>query len=179
MSDEPEKRDDKPKQGADEYGFVSGPDTFRIERVLPGPIERVWAYLTDPEKRRKWFASGRIELNFRFAFLSSEKTPPGMDEECEVYGRITQCDPPRLLSYTWGNEQNASEVTFELKQQGKNVFLVVTHRRIGDLGKTVSVASGWHTHLGILTDHLSGLELRPFWATRARMQEEYGKRLAT
>src|SRR5262245_18404599 len=24
-------------------------------RVLPGPIERVWAYLTEPEKRGKWF----------------------------------------------------------------------------------------------------------------------------
>ena len=187
MSDEPEKWDDKPKRGADEYGSVSGPGTFRIERMLPGPIERVWAYLTDPEKRRKWFASGpmelridgRIVLNFRFANLSSEKTPPGMDEQCEVYGRITQCDPPRLLSYTWGNEQNASEVTFELKQQGKNILLVVTHRRLGDLGKMLSVASGWHTHLGILTDHLSGLDLRPFWATKARMQQEYGKRLAT
>jgi uncharacterized protein YndB with AHSA1/START domain len=187
MSDEPEKPDDEPKQAADEYGAVSERGTFRIERVLPGPIERIWAYLTDPEKRRKSFATGpmdlrtggQIELKFRFADLSPEKTPPGQDEKCEVYGRITQCDPPRLLSYTWGNEQNASEVTFELKQRGKSVLLVVTHRRLGDPGKLVRVASGWHTHLGILTDHLSGLELRPFWAAKARMQEEYGKRLAT
>jgi uncharacterized protein YndB with AHSA1/START domain len=121
---------------------------------------------------------GRVELKFRFADLSSEKTTADGIEGCEVYGRMTQCNPPRLLSYTWGNERNASEVTFELKEQGNSVLLVVTHRRLGDVGKMVSVASGWHTHLDILTDHLSGFKLRPFWVSKARMQEEYGKRLA-
>jgi uncharacterized protein YndB with AHSA1/START domain len=186
MSDEREKRDDEPKQAADEYGGVSGPGAFRIERVLPGPIERVWAYVTEPEKRSKWLASGtielriggRVELKFRFADLSSEKTPADGIDGCEICGRITQCNPPRLLSYTWGNERYASEVTFELKEQGNSVLLVVTHRRLGDVGEMVSVASVWHTHLGILTDHLSGLKLRPFWESKARMQEEYGKHLA-
>jgi len=86
---------------------------------------------------------------------------------------------PDYSAIPGNNERNASEVTFELKKCGKSVLLVVTHRRLGDPEKTVSVASGWHTHLGILTDHLSGFELRPFWAAKARMQEEYGKRLAT
>ena len=31
-------------------------DTVRLERLLPGPIERVWAYLTEPDKRATWFA---------------------------------------------------------------------------------------------------------------------------
>ena len=34
-----------------DYGVVTAPDTVKIERMLPGPIERVWAYLTDPAKR--------------------------------------------------------------------------------------------------------------------------------
>lgn len=34
-----------------EYGVVTEPGTVRIQRVLPGPIERVWAYLTESEKR--------------------------------------------------------------------------------------------------------------------------------
>ena len=29
-------------------------DTFRFERLFPGPIERVWEYLVDGEKRGKW-----------------------------------------------------------------------------------------------------------------------------
>jgi len=124
-------------------------------------------------------ADGRVELQFRFSELSAEKTPPTKSDECEVPGRVTRCDPPRLLSYTWGDEPDASEVTFELTPQGKTVLLVITHRRLGDRGTMVSVATGWHTHLGILIDLLSGEEPRPFWATKIRMEEEYGKRFGS
>jgi uncharacterized protein YndB with AHSA1/START domain len=175
------------RQPDDAYGEVREPGTFRIERMLPGPIERVWSYLTDPEKRRKWFGAGsmelreggRVELQFRFSELSAEKKPPTKGDECEVPGRVTRCDPPRLLSYTWGSDPDASEVTFELTPQGKNVLLVITHRRLGDRGTMVSVAGGWHTHLGILIDLLSGEEPRPFWATKSRMEAEYGKRFGS
>jgi uncharacterized protein YndB with AHSA1/START domain len=46
----------------DKYGTIIAPNTIRFERLLPGPIERVWAYLTDPEKRAKWLASGPMDL---------------------------------------------------------------------------------------------------------------------
>ena len=36
----------------DAYGTLIEPATLKIERLLPGPIERVWAYLTDSELRR-------------------------------------------------------------------------------------------------------------------------------
>src|SRR5205814_2648117 len=60
--------------------------TVRLERMLPGPIERVWAYLTDSEKRKTWFAGGvfdlrvggRAELHFDHSLLSAEKSPPEM-----------------------------------------------------------------------------------------------------
>ena len=45
----------------DKYGKVLSPDTIRFERLLPGPIERVWAYLTEPEKRAQWLAGGAME----------------------------------------------------------------------------------------------------------------------
>ena len=35
--------------------------TVRFERLLPGPIERVWEYITDGEKRAKWLAGGKTE----------------------------------------------------------------------------------------------------------------------
>jgi uncharacterized protein YndB with AHSA1/START domain len=186
MSAGPKKPNDQNADIPDAHGIASEPGTFRIERLLPGPIERIWAYLTEPEKRRKWFGAGlmelrvggRVALQFRFSELTTEKAPPNKDDSCEVSGQVTQCDPPRLLSYSWGDGPGASEVTFELTHQGNSVLLVITHRRLGGLGKMTSVASGWHTHLGILEDHLSGRQLRPFWATRSRMEEEYGERLA-
>lgn len=167
------------------YGVLKDSETFRIERLLPGPIERVWGYLTDREKRRKWFGggpmelrtAGRVELQFRFSELSSETTPADQADACEVAGWVTQCEPPRLLSYTWGIEPDASEVSFELEERGQQVLLVITHRRLKSREMAVKVASGWHTHLELLGDHLNDREPRPFWTTKTRLEEEYRERL--
>jgi uncharacterized protein YndB with AHSA1/START domain len=127
---------------------------------------------------------GRVELSFRHADLSPQaETTPDRYRQYEngagFTGRITACDPPRLLSHTWGEESGEdSEVTFELTPRGENVLLAVTHRRLGDDRATMlSVAGGWHTHLGILVDHLNGREPRPFWSTHALLEAEYEKRL--
>src|SRR5512132_2001373 len=66
----------------DAYGVLVEPTTLKIERVLPGPIERVWSYLTDSEMRRKWLASGEMELAvgapFELVWRNDELTdPPG------------------------------------------------------------------------------------------------------
>jgi uncharacterized protein YndB with AHSA1/START domain len=172
-----------------DYGVVTEAGTVRFERVLPGPIERVWAYLTDSEKRGKWLASGpmelrvggEVELRFRHAELSPqrESTPDRYkhyENGVTTHGRITRCDPPRLLSYTWADKPEDSEVTFELTPQGEGVLLVLTHRRLGDSAAMTDVASGWHTHLAILIDHLNGEVPRPFWSTHTGIEAEYERR---
>jgi uncharacterized protein YndB with AHSA1/START domain len=168
-----------------EFGVVPEARTLRIRRVLPGPIERVWAYLTESDKRGRWLAAGpmelrvggRVELTFRNSDLSAAEPPPDKYKEYEgagLQGRVTRCDPPRVLSYTWGEH---SEVTFELSPQGDDVLLVLTHRRLPDRTAMVMVGSGWHAHLAILLDHLSGREPRPFWSTHGRLEAEYERRL--
>ena len=42
----------------DDRAQFTAPGEIRIMRTLPGPAERIWTYLTDPEKRRRWFAGG-------------------------------------------------------------------------------------------------------------------------
>ncbi len=170
-----------------EYGVITEPATVRIERLLPGPIERLWAYLTEPGKRAKWLAGGpmdlrvggRAELKFRHADLSAEKAPPekfrSMEGGHTLKCRITACDPPRLLSYTWGEDWG--EVTFELAPRGKDVLLVVTHRRLGERGTIASVAAGWHAHLANLADRLNDREPQGFWSTYMRLEAEYERRL--
>ena len=44
----------------DAFGALTEPTTLTIQRVLPGPIERVWAYLTESDKRRQWLAAGAL-----------------------------------------------------------------------------------------------------------------------
>jgi uncharacterized protein YndB with AHSA1/START domain len=121
---------------------------------------------------------GRVELTFRNSDLSphAERAPDKYKkhEGAGFRGRVTRCDPPRLLSYTWGDD---SEVTFELTPQGEDVLLVLTHRRLPDRATMVTFASGWHAHLGILVDQLEGREPRPFWSTHARLEAEYERRL--
>ena len=46
----------------DAYGVLTEPATLTIRRVLPGPIERVWAYLTESGLRRQWQGSGDVSF---------------------------------------------------------------------------------------------------------------------
>jgi len=173
---------------APEYGVAIAPDTVRIERRLPGPIERVWSYLTDSEKRGRWLATGQMELRiggrvehlFRNSTLTEDDKPPAKyaqcAEEARMEGNVTACEPPTLLSYTWNESSGEdSEVTFELSPQGDGVRLVLTHRRLPNREEMLGVAAGWHTHLGILADRLSGRTPPGFWATFARLEAEYDK----
>lgn len=174
----------------DEYGTSPEAGTVRLERTLPGPIERVWAYLTESEKRGKWFASGSMELRpggsltflFQNSKLANDSEP--MPEKYKQYegmtsnGRVIRCEPPRLLSFTWGEEEgDESEVTFELTDRGGEVLLVLTHRRLRNRKEMVDVAGGWHVHVGILSDVLNGREPKSFWSKVEKMEAEYEKRI--
>jgi uncharacterized protein YndB with AHSA1/START domain len=175
----------------DALGTSPAAGEVRIERWLPGPVERIWAYLTDSEKRGVWLApgdmelrvGGRVEHRFRHADLSHERTPPppydAYAEGHVMYGTVTRCEPPRLLSYTWGDGAEDSEVVFELSAiPNGEVKLVVTQRRLRSGAGMANVAAGWHAHLGILLDRLQGREPRGFWSTHARLEAAYTARFA-
>jgi uncharacterized protein YndB with AHSA1/START domain len=171
----------------DEYGVFTGPSEVRFERLLPGPIERVWAYLTEPGKRRTWFAGGpieprvggKVEFFFQHSNLNWRKEPVPEKYNAAETGvgmtfRVTRYEPPHVLGYTW--DEQGSEVTFELAAQGDKVLLVLTHRRLPDRAALANVSSGWHLHLGLLEDLLAGKETRPFWSNQARLEAEYAQR---
>jgi uncharacterized protein YndB with AHSA1/START domain len=170
------------------YATVIAPLTVRIERVLPGPIERVWSFLTESELRGRWLASGEMRLEsgggVEHVFNNSALTdndiaaPAKYAKEAGIvrmHGRILACEPPRLLAYTWGESEDASEVRFELSPLGEKVRLVLTHSRLPSREEMLSVAGGWHTHLGILLERLEGREPEGFWKTHARLEAEYEK----
>jgi len=170
------------KTGA--YGSLVEPATLKIERILPGPIERVWAYLTESDLRRQWFASGEMELKvgapFEFVWRNDELTnppgqrPAGFSGEHRMKNEIIEVDPPRKLAFTFGN---AGDVSFELEPKGNKVLLTVTHRRLPDRGTTMKVGPGWHMHLDVLVARMNGTEPEPFWDGISRLQKEYEKRI--
>ncbi len=164
------------------YGVQIEPTTVRIQRLLPGPIERVWAYLTESDLRRQWLAAGpmdlkiggEVDLTWRNDELSdhAETRPPGMEREHSMKSQITRIDPPRLLAFNWGG----GDVTFELEREADEVMLTVTHRRLPDRNNLLNVSAGWHAHLDVMADRLAGRAPGPFWSTWSRLRAEYSDR---
>ena len=167
----------------DAYGVLTEPATLTIQRMLPGPIERVWAYLTESDLRRKWLAAGEMEMKvgapFELVWRNSEltdppgKRPDGFGEEHRMQSEITELDPPRKLAFTWGK---SGGVSMELEPRGERVLLTVIHRRLPDRGTMVGVSTGWHAHLDMLAARLTGEEPEPFWDGFSRLRKEYDQR---
>src|SRR4051812_1559089 len=117
------------------------PGTVKLERLLPGPIERVWSYITDSDKRAKWLAAGefdlrvggRIELRFDNDNLSPDKKPRTAEQRSgpPMVGVITRLEPPHLLSHTWmwhkGDTPFETECTYQLAKRGDQVLLTIVH----------------------------------------------------
>jgi uncharacterized protein YndB with AHSA1/START domain len=168
----------------DAYGVLTEPATITIQRLLPGPIERVWAYLTESELRRQWMAAGEMEMTlgapFELVWRNDELTdppgqrPPGFPDEHRMQSRITELDPPRRLAITWND---SGDVSFDLEPRGHEVLLTVIHRRLPSRHSLLLHGAGWHMHLDILVARASGREPKPFWDGWSRLQAEYEQRL--
>jgi uncharacterized protein YndB with AHSA1/START domain len=176
-----------------DYGELIDPATVRFERLLPGPIERVWSYLTEGEKRARWLcggdidtrAGGHVDMHFHNLSLSTDDDIPRPDkyrdqpEKISFAGVVTRCEPPRLLAHTWEFGEESSEVCYELAEQGDKVLLVLTHRRLESSSTVLDVSGGWHTHLNILADVLGDQPLRPFYRMQEQYESEYRQRLGS
>lgn len=168
----------------DAYGALTEPATLTIRRLLPGPVERVWSYLVDGEKRRRWLAAGDIEpavgAAFELVWRNDELTDPpgrkpeGFGAEHRMESRITEFDAPRRLAFTWAPH---GEVSIDLEPKGDKVLLTLVHRRISDRRNMVMVGAGWHMHLDILAATLGGPTTEPFWDGWQRLRGEYETRI--
>jgi uncharacterized protein YndB with AHSA1/START domain len=169
-----------------DYATRLAPDAIRLERLLPGPIDRVWAFLTESDKRARWLAAGemelkpggKVELNFDHNRISPEPTPAKYrDMPMGFTGKVLRCDPPRLLMFSWMESHGShSEVTFELAERADKVLLTITHCKLEDRNALLSVSGGWDVHVGILEDVLTDQAPRGFWSAHAKREQEYAVR---
>lgn len=168
----------------DPYASLTEPTTLRIQRLLPGPIERVWAYLTESDLRKQWLAAGEMRLAVgepvEFVWRNDElsdppgQRPPDFPEEHRLQSQLTEVDPPYRLSFTWGS---TGGVTFELEARGREVLLTVVHRRLQERDLRLNVSAGWHAHLDVLAKALAGERGSRFWDTWAALKQEYDARI--
>ena len=119
----------------------------RFERLLPGPIERVWAYLTEGDKRatlvlrrrhRACAPAGKIDLFFKHSQITDEPPPESASQD-ERRGRADRAAPITALRAAASarlqlGRHGRSRIPmsrFELSPQvGDKVPLVLTHRRL-------------------------------------------------
>lgn len=157
------KFSDRKKQGR-----LLDPNTIQFERVLPGPIELVWDYLTRQEYLATWLVDSPIDAQVGGQLtLSQNSDRVPIRSPDEIRGVITQCIPPRLLAYTWQivpkestakydpNVKQQSEVIFELQAREEQVHLTLTHRKV-PANYIPQTGAGWHTHLEFLSEATRG-----------------------
>lgn len=174
---------------AGDSGEVLESGAVRFERLLPGPIERVWSYLVEADKRTTWFCGGeteprkggRIALFFKHSQITDEPPPENYrkmnDEGAMMSGTVTLWEPPHRLAFTWqGMGDPDSDVEIELAPVGEKVRLVLIHRRLATKERMANVSSGWHLHLDLLEDQLLGQKPRGFWSRHQRLMAEYAER---
>lgn len=168
----------------DNFGKLTAPSTLTIQRWLPGPVDRLWSYLTDSDKRAKWLAAGDmslapgapLELVWRNKQISdaNDPMPAGFAEEQRMQTHIISAQPMQMLSFAWG----AGTVTFELTPKDDKVLLTVTHTGLSATSGLTQIAAGWHIHLDIMEAVLTGTKAPSFWSGWTSLHADYTARLA-
>jgi uncharacterized protein YndB with AHSA1/START domain len=164
----------------DMHGKLTDGTTLRMQRRLPGPIERVWSYLTDSDLRRQWLAAGSMTLQAGTTFelvwrndelsASAAERPDGFSAESRATCRFEEVEPPRRMRYVW---PEVGEVTFELELAGDEVLLTLTHRRLSGERLILNVCAGWQAHLALLVARLEGTTPPSLWRTWKQLHAEY------
>lgn len=167
-----------------DYGALTEPATLTIERLLPGPVERIWSYLTDSDLRRLWLAAGAMEPTVgapvELVWRNDELTDPpgtrpdGFGDEHRMTCEVMAIDAPHMLAISWGS---TGGVIFTLEEKGDEVLLTIVHKRVEDPAVLLNVSAGWHSHVDVLEARLRGTAPVPHWDNFAALRGVYAERL--
>jgi uncharacterized protein YndB with AHSA1/START domain len=130
------------------YETIDGRPAVRFERRYPHPVERVWGAVTDPAQLAQWFPN-TVEVDLREGGRMHFEFPDGEMEPME--GSVTELDPPRRFSFTWGDEH----LHIELEPDGDGCRMRFTHV-LSTREQAARDAAGWHVCLDRLEQLLAG-----------------------
>lgn len=78
-----------------------GRPAVRFTRSYDHPVERVWRFVTDADELARWFPS-RAVFDLRPGGAVTFTGDPAMPEST---GQVLAVDPPRHLSFSWGDDE--------------------------------------------------------------------------
>jgi uncharacterized protein YndB with AHSA1/START domain len=135
----------------------------RVTRVLPAPIDRVFAAWSSAAMLSRWFVvdpgwTAKAACDFREGgkYRVEMHRPDGTVFVC--FGEYLEIAPPRRLVFTWSSSPivvTNSRVTLELAPSGTGTALTLTHELLPDDDVGRAHASGWDGTLANLERSLS------------------------
>jgi uncharacterized protein YndB with AHSA1/START domain len=131
-------------------GWLEGKEIVRFERVLPGPLDRVWDYLTNPRHLAVWFGGEGMEFAIEPRVGGRVHLMGGV-----FHGEVKDWRPPATLAYSWnlaGVPAPETLVTFDLAEEGGAARLALSQGPIA-AGFQAATFSGWHTFPGQAGSH--------------------------
>jgi uncharacterized protein YndB with AHSA1/START domain len=164
-------------QGEAGLGEMFRAPGVRFERRLPGPIEKVWAHLTQPDALPGWYAAGSV--------IEPREGGRVALNDGHIRGVVTQWRPPVKFAHTWNvfgpgekvSPYPESYLTLELAPDGDAVALTLVHLPVLERFEPQN-AMGWATFLDIVGDAARGREVQPRRAYMERNAALYGVDLA-
>jgi len=120
-----------------------------VRRKLPAPREAVYAAWTDPQSIREWMCPGDVvsaEAKLDVRVGGSYRILMKGKEDYDHTGTYQIVDPPSKLAFTWisqGTNHQATLVTLEFLDHGKESELVLTHERFASEDMMKRHQGGW------------------------------------
>ena len=119
----------------------------KIERTYRHAPEKVWRALTEPAQLARWLMTSDFAPRVGHKFQFKADPQPGWRGivDCEV----TECDPPKRLSYTWSGDPSWKEptvVTWTLEPAPGGTRLTLLHDNflgIGGWALKLLLGAGW------------------------------------
>jgi uncharacterized protein YndB with AHSA1/START domain len=168
-------------------GVLRDLHTVEFKRLIPGPLELAWEFLTKREKLKTWFAD--LTLEARLGGAVDVHFDPDTCGGCSagVRGVVREFRPPHVIAFTWiqlkaqldgsMQERDEGEVRFELAERGDKVLLTLLHSRLST-DQLIAHSAGWHAYLQNLESLMSERGRIDFMAVAGRVRPGYEGQLA-
>ena len=146
-------------------------DTIISEIEIAAPPERVFKALSDASQLQGWFGSPTCALKSwtmdarvggRYGYTQAGSNKVNGVREFECHGQITECDPPRVIAYTWianwhDDTTVPTQVRWELTPKQKGTHVKVTHSGLANLPVArKDYSGGWPKVIEMLKKFVEG-----------------------
>jgi uncharacterized protein YndB with AHSA1/START domain len=118
-------------------------NTFVYSTIIKTTPEKLWEALTTSDFTEKYWGSDGRKLETDWKVGSPVRTirPDG---KTDWQGKVLQCDPPKLLSFTFEviPSEPVSTVTYVIEPQKSGTKLTVTHIDLSEVMLS-KISGGW------------------------------------